>query len=403
VAALGEALVVILLPLLIVVGPYLQDARPDGVTVQWETDVASSGEVVVQANGEHRFASPVGTHHVVRVSGLAPGRYKYRVIAGDAQSAEEELTTSTTSDAFTFLVYGDNRDRDYEHHQVIVQMASEHADFVLQTGDMVGDAKEDALWRRFFDIELPLLASTPMYPSLGNHELLHDPELTHYRRFFGERRYYSFRYGNSLFVSLDGNDSRDRAQAAWLVRELDGAAADPTLRHLFVFFHQPPFSVGDFCGVAAEQGLWVPELERRGVRAVFTGHDHSYQRLERNGVRYFVSGGGGAPLHHEAAAHCPDYDRHASRVFKAAYHYLRVRVRGDAATLDAVGDDGHVIETVALHEPPVPPATPAPPVAYVDAPAAAVVRTGRPPILVLIAVAGVIALAIAVVRRRRNG
>src|SRR5439155_9859733 len=181
--------------------------------------------------------------------------------------------TAAEGDAFTFLVYGDNRDRDYEHAQVIAAMAGEHADLALQTGDMTGDAAVEALWRRFFAIEAPLASSVPIYAAIGNHELLNDPSLTHYHRFFSppelapgaadNERYYSFRYANALFVALDGNQSHSAAQAAWLVRTLDDAAADRAVAHTFVFFHQPPFSNGDICGSAAEQGLWVPELERR--------------------------------------------------------------------------------------------------------------------------------------------
>jgi hypothetical protein len=369
-----------LLALSVVVGPYLQNVRSDGITIVWETSEPSEGVALVETPaGERRFVSPHGTHHEVQVSGLQPGRYRYHVEAGGVASAEAELATAETGDAFTFLVYGDNRDRDSDHAQVILAMTAEHPDLVIQTGDMTGDASREELWRRFFAIEAPLLASVPMYAAIGNHELLNDPLLTHYHRYFSppdlepghpdNERYYSFRYANALFVALDGNQSRSQPQADWLLRTLDDAAADRGIAHIFVYLHQPPFSNGDFCGSAAEQGLWVPELERRGVRAVFTGHDHSYQHLERNGVRYFVSGGGGAPLHHESAT-CPDYDRHALKLFREAHHFLRVRVRGAEALLDAIGADGSAIEHVALHEPPPAAATPAPPVPYREQPRA---------------------------------
>lgn len=371
------------------IGPYLQDVHTDGAAVVWETASPVDGEVIV---GDKHFPSPAGTHHEVRVTGLAPGRYHYQVRAGDSVTDGGELRTAATGDSFTFLVYGDNRDHDAEHEKVVTAMAAEHADFLINTGDLTGDAGQDDLWRRFFKIEQPLLANAPMYPSLGNHELLHDPGASHFRRFFvlpgptvqedfpvGDggvtnapaqktERWYAFRYANSLFVALDGNEPHSRAQAEWLLSVLDGAATDQTLRHVFVYFHQPPFSVGDFCGSAAEQGLWVPELERRGVRAVFTGHDHSYQRLERNGVRYFVTGGGGAPLHHQTAK-CPEYDRQASKLFLATYHYLRVRIRGDQADLETVAvDGGQVIDAVHLHEAPPRHETPAPEVPYRDPP-----------------------------------
>src|SRR5581483_9207515 len=395
-------------------GPYLQNVRSDGVTVIWETDAPAEGALVVATpSGERRFPSPSGTHHEVRATGLPPGRYRYHVESGGAASHDAEFATAIAGDTFTFLVYGDNRDRDYEDAQVIAAISGERADLALQTGDMTGDAASDALWRRFFAIEAPLVSSVPMYAAIGNHELLNDPGLTHYHRFFappdlapGEpdnERYYSFRYANALFVALDGNQSHSQAQAQWLTRTLDAAAADRAIAHTFVFFHQPPFSNGDICGSAAEQGLWVPELERRGVRAVFTGHDHSYQHLERNGVRYFVTGGGGAPLHKESVS-CPEYDRHALVMFRGAYHYLRVRVRGAEVVLDAIAADGQTLERVALHEPAPAHDHVEPPVPFDHLPAtptgARRPLVSMPIVLVAVGLLGTLVIGLGVFRRR---
>jgi hypothetical protein len=358
-------------------GPYLQNVRPDGVDVLFETEPPAAAEVIVGAPpDERRFASPAAARHEVRVTGLAPGRHPYRVVAGDAASPPASLAPAPAAGDFTFLVYGDNRDRDEDHARVVAAMEREHADLILQTGDMTGDAGVDALWRRFFSIEARLLSSAPMYPALGNHEILHDPEAAHYHRYFDlpgpdgtHERWYSFRFGGALFIALDGNMSGDRAQAAWLRATLASARSDPSLRHLFVFFHQPAFSDGSFCGSAHEQGLWVPEIEAAGVRAVFTGHDHSYQRLERRGVRYFVTGGGGAPLT-TPSGRCAPYDRDALRLHRSAHHYLRVRIRGDQALLDALSPDGEILDRVSLHEPAPPEAKPPLEVPYLETAAA---------------------------------
>jgi hypothetical protein len=356
------------------VGPYLQDARPDGVVVMWETDAPVAGTVIVEGPGEARhFESPAGTHHEVRVTGIEPGRHRYRVVAGDAASAPAELATAATGEEFTFLVYGDNRDLDHEHARVVSLMIAERADLALNTGDLTADGADVGLWRRFFSIEEPLLGSVPMYPALGNHEVRHDPQAEHYHRFFAlpgpdesadAERYYAFHYANAEFIALDANQSQSRAQADWLRRTLDAAALDRAVQHVFVFFHQSSFSAGPQCGSAVEQGLWVPEFERHAVRAVFTGHDHSYQHLERNGIRYFVSGGGGAPLYPESTE-CPRYDREAKRLYRAVHHFVRVRVRGPEVVLDAISADGEVFETVRLHEP-APPAE-ATPIPYLEA------------------------------------
>jgi len=49
-----------------------------------------------------------------------------------------------------------------------------------------------------------------------------------------------------------------------------------------------------------ERGLkpiLVPLFEKYGVGAVFSGHDHNYQRVLYNGIEYVVTGGGGSPLY----------------------------------------------------------------------------------------------------------
>jgi len=350
--------------------PYLQDVRADSVVVVFATEVPSVALVHYDgASGKGAVVSGPTQQHKVRLSGLSSGaRYRYTVsvrrqgdLAGvEAVSEPAEFTTMAPGLPFLFLVYGDCRDRDSDHQAVVRAMLHERPDLVLQTGDMVSRAGDVGQWRRYFAAVAPLLRSVPMYPALGNHELRGDPEAAHFFRFFvipSERKrrpaYYSFRYGNSLFVSLDGNSPLDHEQAVWLERALDEAAQDQSIRHSFAFVHQPPYSVGAYCGSDRLQRRLVPILRRHGVRAVFAGHEHAYQHLERGGLRYFVTGGGGAPLYTRSTS-CNREDDMALRLFRAEHHYLRVQVDGDAATLLSISKAGEVIERVLLHEPVVP-------------------------------------------------
>lgn len=390
--------------------PYLQDVRPDGIVVAWATDVPSTGVVRVDRGSVRTsfVAETAATHHKVRVSGLAAGqRYGYVVAvrragdvgpapAAEVTSAPAEFATAPLADSpFLFLVYGDNRDRDADHLAVIRAMQPEQPDLIVQTGDMVSRAGDEGQWRRYFAAASLLVRSVPMFPALGNHELRGDPDASRFFRFFvlpqvvppleppqaaapggmgtpgmqgpagpasepPQRRrrpvYYAFRYSNSLFIALDGNSPYDGDQAAWLERTLTEAQRDTSVRHLFVFVHQPPYAVGAYCGSERLQRRIVPLLQRaaRGprplLRAVFAGHEHAYQHLERGGVRYFITGGGGAPLYLRSQS-CDREDDLALRLFRAEHHYLRVQVDGQAATLLALSRSGEVMERVLLHEP----------------------------------------------------
>ena len=89
------------------------------------------------------------------------------------------------------------------------------------------------------------------------------------------------------------------AQTRWLQRTL---ARRSGFRRI-VAFHHPPYTCGGHLGSATVRKTWVPLFERYGVRLVLNGHDHNYQRFERNGVTYVVHGGGGAGLYKLRA--CP--------------------------------------------------------------------------------------------------
>lgn len=320
-----------------------------------------------------QLQSAMAVRHRLRINGLHPGsRYRYEVtirrVSGPGPTAQTsegvslagELTTAPTSGSFLFLVYGDTRDRDADHASVVQAMVNEHPDFVLQTGDLVSRASDELQWRRYFATAAPLLRNAPLYPALGNHELRGEPGAGHFQRLFllppdRSRRlrpvYYAFRFSNSLFIALDGNSPYDQPQAAWLEQQLKSTQADSAVRHVFVFIHQPPYAVGAYCGSQRLQQRIVPILQRYGVRAVFAGHEHAYQHLERKGVRYFVTGGGGAPLYPRRKS-CNFEDDTALWMFRAEHHYLRVQVDGDQAVMTAVDRRGTIMERVALHEPP---------------------------------------------------
>ena len=358
------------------------DTADSGSPVAALSAAAAEGEPAsasVTTSPLAQVQSPAAPRHRVHVAGLQPGlRYRYEVLirravgparpgpqpavlpGAETVSIAGELTTAPTTGPFVFLVYGDTRDRDADHASVVHAMVAEHPDLVLQTGDLVSRASDELQWRRYFSTAAPLLRSTPLYPALGNHELRGEPGAGHFARLFSLPRdrsrrmrpvYYAFRYSNALFLALDGNSPYDLPQAAWLEQELKAAQANASIRHTFVFVHQPPYAVGAYCGSQRLQQRIVPILQRYPVRAVFAGHEHAYQHLERRGVRYFVTGGGGAPLYPRRKS-CNFEDDTALWMFRAEHHYLRVQVDGDQAVMTAVDRRGTIMERVALHEPP---------------------------------------------------
>lgn len=132
------------------------------------------------------------------------------------------------------------------------------------------------------------------FPTLGNHDWM-DPGARAYLDYFtlpGNERYYDVAWGPvHLFVldsmpdEPDGIKATSR-QATWL-REGLAAATEPWK---LVTMHHPPFSSGPHGPTPVLQ--W-PYAEWR-ASAVLAGHDHTYERILRDGIVYFVNGLGGS-------------------------------------------------------------------------------------------------------------
>jgi hypothetical protein len=340
-------------------GPYLQFVTSSGVTVMFETDGSASGTVTVRSGGEpdRTVQAEHGTLHEVRIEGLSPGRrYRYTVRTDGRESGGEFSTSPLPGDPFSFVVFGDSRSNADSHRVLVERVRREVPDFILGTGDMVNEGGVEKDWQSFFTIERDLLRDNVLFPSLGNHDRQGPGRRADaYRRYFSvpadtpdPERYYAMTYGNSRFLVLDSNSHSFALtdQTAWIQRELERAVSDPAIQHIFVTMHHPPYSVSLHGGHPELRETWTPLYERYGVDAVFSGHDHCYSRSEKHGVRYFVSGGGGAPLYpRDPKPNREDVD--ASIYYERTFNYLRVQVVGDFVEVSAVRDDGSLIETVS--------------------------------------------------------
>jgi len=159
-------------------------------------------------------------------------------------------------------------------------------------------------------------------------------------------RYYAFTYATTRILVLDSNAYSFALtdQTSWIERELIAARQDPTVRHIFVVMHHPPFSISLHGGNTELRERWTPLFEKYQVSAVFSGHDHVYERAEHNGIHYYVSGGGGAPLYPRRPKSNP-IDVEAVKKFERVLHFLRVTVTGNRIEVTGVRADGTVIET----------------------------------------------------------
>ncbi len=340
-------------------GPYLQRVTRTGITIMWQAAPPAPARVIVVApdGAERTIDVPAAGIHEVRLEELAPGtRYAYRVESEGKVGRGELVTAPGPTEPFSFIVFGDTRSNPGPHRSLVERIRREVPDFLLLTGDMVDDGSKETDWQMFFDIERELLAENVFFPAVGNHDRHgRNRGADAYRRYLSvpgdspsPERYYAFTYGNSRFLVLDSNEHSFALtdQTAWLEKELRLAAADTAIAHRFVVMHHPPYSTSLHGGQPELREMWTPIFERYGVEAVFSGHDHTYEHAFKHGVRYFVSGGGGAPLYPKDPRAARE-DVEASVYFERTLNFLRVHVAGGFVEIAAMREDGSLIQTVS--------------------------------------------------------
>jgi 3',5'-cyclic AMP phosphodiesterase CpdA len=327
----------------IVGGPYIVNAAPKSATLMW---IVQTGQALVgTAPKELDKAAPLLLAKKVEFQGLKPGTtYYYQSFPGEGGNGSFK-TPPVGPAQFQFLVYGDTRTR-HDVHRLVINSILKYAnpDFVMHTGDLVANGRDTSLWPIFFDAERELLRKAAFFPALGNHEA----DAPNYFEYLNAKPYYSFDWGSAHFSVIDsdiGNVGTTQAerdafwqqQTNWLREDLQNAAkAD--LR--FVFAHHPPITAvkrrqGDNPHMIALESM----LEECNVTAAFFGHDHNYQHYLKNGIHYFVTGGGGAPLY--------DVDMPPSGITKkveSTENFVVVKVDGGKAHIEALKPSGETID-----------------------------------------------------------
>jgi acid phosphatase type 7 len=238
-----------------------------------------------------------------------------------AQSGSEpprfDVPAARAGSALTFVVYGDTR---FTRHADVVnalarralvdKIARENPAAILVGGDLVFEGgnpddyetyrKETAEWSDH---------KIPVFPALGNHEFKgcsndNNACLENWWKAFSPLplrpyRWYSVTIGSTLLAVILDSDAALKPgseQRVWFERQL--SSADPRIKFILIVMHYPPVRdplyprMRDEQEVARYLSANAPSLHAQVV--VVGSHVHNYERYERQGVTYLVSGGGGA-------------------------------------------------------------------------------------------------------------
>ena len=109
----------------------------------------------------------------------------------------------------------------------------------------------------------------------------------------------TLRPGTLRQACIDDMDRKQRRQLVWLEQVL-ADAQKRAVTWIVVFGHHPIFGAGKWAFYQADKNLaaqvFAPLFEKYRVALYVSGHDHVQQLYERAGVRYVISGAGGAEL-----------------------------------------------------------------------------------------------------------
>ena len=244
-----------------------------------------------------------------------------------------------------FAAIGDSGTGDKEQYAVAKQLAAYHDavrfDFVIMLGDNIygGHSPQD-FKRKFEDPYKNLLdEGVKFYASLGNHD---DPNIEPlYKPFnMNGERYYTFKKGDVQFFALDSN-YMDAKQLTWLEQNLRSSNA----LWRICFFHHPLYNDGKMHGPDLDlRNQLLPLLKLYHVNAVFSGHEHAYERIKpQDGIYYFIQGDSGKLVHddfHRSQQMATSYDRDRT--------FMLVEIDGNELWFQTVTRTGETVDSGTL-------------------------------------------------------
>ena len=287
------------------------------------------------------------------LTGLRPGTTYHYSVSNDGGRWSPDATFTTgqhDSAGFRFTAFGDEATSLARAYPMARLAAAQQPAFHLVAGDLSYATAEGirlpsvsgfvpSRWDDYLQVIGPAAAqSIPWQAAVGAHEIepLGDDGYAGFVTRFpqaydlssGSPVVRSFRYANTAFLQLDGNDVSAQEtvnagytrgqQTRWLARQLASFRASPGIDFIVVLCNCCCYSSNQVHG--SDGGLreaWVPLFDRYEVDLVISGHVHAYERTnpmrggqptrraasgdtvypDTEGATYICVGGGGNHLY----------------------------------------------------------------------------------------------------------
>jgi 3',5'-cyclic AMP phosphodiesterase CpdA len=259
-----------------------------------------------------------------------------------ASYAADSFKFPLKSNSVRFAAIGDMGTGESPQYAVAQRMVAVRQEFpfefVIMLGDNLYGGSGPKDYEKKFELPYkPLLdAGVKFYASLGNHD---NPNERFYKLFsMNESNYYTFKRGNVRFFVLDSN-YMDAKQFDWLEKELKGAGNSDWK---ICYFHHPLYSSGKTHGSSTElRQLIEPLFIKYGVDAVFSGHDHVYERvIPQKGIYYFTEGSSGQLRNGDLAR-----TSMTSKGFDTDRTFMLIEIAGDEMYFETLSRAGDAVDS----------------------------------------------------------
>ena len=374
-------------PLQIILSP---GAQPGQLSISWKGDsegpetlqIAEIAETENTANagtGEERVGETFAAKKErilksdyyrwhVRLTGLTQGReyiYKIGGFEGSFRMPQESKVTK-------FLYLGDvqfqeSMEEYREWGEMVKEVYQAHPDldFAVIGGDLVNSPGELAQWEAFLDA-CDVFAKLPLVTVAGNHEGVHS-NYTYQKLFalpddapggLSGEEFYSLDFGNVRMLMMDSSflteerkasmgDGKWQAEEERVERWIRRESVDCQKPWLAAVIHHPVYGMHDEDTVSPQiRRLWAPLLETGGVRIVFSGHQHLYQRTRSiHGVVYLMGNSGQRESCFFHGNNLPEYTQ---QIYDRGANYQIVEAGARRLKMTSYNKKGLVIDETVL-------------------------------------------------------
>lgn len=254
---------------------------------------------------------------------------------------DDEPTDTVDEDTVLFDAVGDLGDVNADTAAVAAAIISDNPELFIPLGDLTYNDDFETDFGTNYE---SFLEVGSILPVPGNHDEI-DGNLDAYKEYFADYianngEYYDFTKGGCHFFVLNTEDSEgldaDSVQAEWLRAKMLLSVATWKI----VVMHRAPFSSDDTHGSDTDLQLAFKEW---GCSVVIAAHAHDYERLEVDGLPYFVVGTGGHSMRGFGTVEEGSVLRYNTK-----FGRLQGEANCDEMTLTFKTVDGDIIDTLTL-------------------------------------------------------